>query len=229
VNQWRYYAGAGLFAAVISLISGILGGNPFGVILLRMLLSALVLAGVAMGAGILLRKFLPELMQEAAATGAEKPEAAVDIVLPEENPHQATAGMPPGAFDEPPDFAPVEEPDGADSGEAAAMEPLEELDEEAGTPGGEAASEPVSPAAEEEVEEAIPLEEDIAADGSAEIDALPDMEQFDSTNYVGPDISGLTNGGDDFGQAQVDGIMSKEDPAQLAKAVRTFLKKDQEG
>jgi hypothetical protein len=224
VNQWRYYAGAGLFAAVISLISGILGGNPFGVILLRMLLSALVLAGVALGVGILLRKFLPELMQEAAAgaAGDEKPEAVVDIVLPEENPHQERAGMPEGASDEALDFAEVEEPDDADTGEAAVVEPLEELDEEA-------ASEAVSPEVDEEVEEAIPLEEDIATEGNEEIDTLPDMEQFDSTNYVGPDISGLANGGDDFTQAQVDGIMSKEDPAQLAKAVRTFLKKDQEG
>lgn len=230
MSQWRYYAGAGLFAAVISLIAGILGGNPFGVILLRMLFSALVLAGVALGAGILVRKFLPELSRETAAAPAGTPEPAVDIVLPEENPHQETLGV----------FAEGAEQETEETEEPEEVEPLEELAEEAagppGEPGelGEESAEPLSarPAAEveEEAEEAVPLEEEeFSADGSEEIDALPDMEQFDSTNYVGPDISGLKNGGDDFTQAQVDGIMSREDPAQLAKAVRTFLKKDQEG
>ncbi len=213
MNQWRYYAGAGLFAAVVSLISGIAGGNPFGVILLRMLLSAIILAGVGMGASTLLRKFLPELLQSSAGGESAPAQPAVDIVIPEENPHEWPAV--------------------GDDDEAAGVEPLEELAGEAGEPVTSAAPEDAGvtasagAAAEEMAEEAILLEE--AGEGSAEIDALPDLDQFDSTNYVGLDISGFKNGSDNISQAQVDGIMSKEDPAQLAKAVRTFLKKDQEG
>lgn len=220
MNRWRYYVGLGLFGAVVSLISGIAGGNPFGVILLRMLLSALLFAGFGLGAGIMLRKYLPELLQQAAGVEEAPAEPAVDILIPEENPHRR--------------------PDAADAEEAADAEPLEELDEEA-VPAAEtqdAGVEPEAPAAAveaadeeetEEAEEAIPLEEELSAEGSGEIDSLPDLDQFDSSNYVGPDISGLKSGREDFTQAQVDGIMSREDPAQLAKAVRTFLKKDQEG
>jgi hypothetical protein len=106
----------------------------------------------------------------------------VDIVIPEENPHQGTAA------------ALHEAPDGAEGDEAADVEPLEELVEAEETPAGvqDAAPEPSPSAAEEEAEEAIPLEEEeISADGGAEIDSLPDLDQFDSTNCVGPDISGL--------------------------------------
>jgi hypothetical protein len=232
VSQWRYYAGLGLFAAVVSLISGIAGGNPLGVVLLRMLLSALLLAGLGMGCAVLLKKFLPELMQRSGGETAADGTAAVDIVIPEENPHEMAAA-------------------GVDE-ETEDAEPLEELIEDAGEPETSFAAAPESafpaapaaapagpaaPAAEaaadedaEDAEEAIPLEEEaFSVEGSADVDTLPDLEQFDSTNYVGPDISGLGRGGDDFAQAQVDGIMSSEDPAQLAKAVRTFLKKDQEG
>lgn len=222
MNQWRYYAGAGLFAAVVSLISGIAGGNPFGVILLRMLFSAIILAGVGMGAGTLLRKFLPELLQSSAGGESAPAQPAVDIVIPEENPHEWPAV--------------------GDEEEAASVEPLEELAGEDGpaweagepepgagvsTPAQADAEEMTEAMTEAMTEEAILLEE--ADEGSPEIDALPDLDQFDSTNYVGPDISGFKNGSNNFSQTQVDGIMSTEDPAQLAKAVRTFLKKDQEG
>jgi hypothetical protein len=49
---------AGLGAAV-SLLAGIIGGNPFGVILLRLILSALVCGGLGLGVNLIVNKFLP--------------------------------------------------------------------------------------------------------------------------------------------------------------------------
>lgn len=46
----------------ISLLLGLIAGNPFGIILLRSLLSAAGLGGAVFGIGLIIRKFLPELV-----------------------------------------------------------------------------------------------------------------------------------------------------------------------
>jgi hypothetical protein len=59
--NWKMLAGFAGFGAVVSLLAGVIGGNPFGVILLRLILSAGVCGGLGLGVNLIVNKFLPEL------------------------------------------------------------------------------------------------------------------------------------------------------------------------
>ena len=64
--------------------------------------------------------------------------------------------------------------------------------------------------------------------------SIPDIEQLDVGFEAGVDsldhsVQKRGSGADSFAGAQVDGLVDNQDPAVLAKAVRTFMNKDQEG
>ena len=225
--NWKVPAGVGVAGAVISLIFGIAVGNAFGTVLLRALASALLAGGMGLAVQYVLQRFLPDL------TGAapEAPPAAVDILIDEEVPMPAAEqvedaeplggrqgfalGGRPGNS---PGFAPGYAPGDA-LGDALGVALSPEADAFSDLPGPEslqdfeAGPESLEPAEEEE---AVSLE-------AVQEDGLPDM---DAVGQSSPSPRSLKAG---ELEARLDNVTQGQDPASLARAVRTFLRKDQEG
>jgi hypothetical protein len=215
--KWKIpaiFAGVG---ALISLIAGIAGGNPFGLILLRMIFSLVAAGGVGFAVLYVLRRYLPEL----AGRSAAETSPAVDIVIEDELPlggfdreaaasEEAPAGAEPQPLEQPLPEAglELEAPFEPESLSETAAEPLPEV---AG--GGESVPLETLPEADETV----------FSQGS--LDSLADIDgTAPSTPARG---SGTLRG--ELSEAQVDSLIKGQDPASLAKAVRTFLNKDREG
>jgi hypothetical protein len=210
------FAAAGL---VLSLLVGLLAGNPFGVMVLRAVLFAVLFGGIGAGMQYVVRRFLPEIAggkhdEQQGADGAEsKPEGStIDIVLPEE---PVPVGKPAEGRDEL-----LEELPGTSEGTSA----VEELD--GAEPADEAAPSPASAR--------------VAADGARvggrrELDALPDI------GAMGDEAApGGTRAGTRFTDAPARpararakpsdaarDVLEREDPATLARAVRTVLKREE--
>ena len=225
--NWKVPAGVGVAGAVISLIFGIAVGNAFGTVLLRALASALLAGGMGLAVQYVLQRFLPDL------TGAapEAPPAAVDILIDEEVPMPAAEqvedaeplggrqgfalGGRPGNS---PGFAPGYAP-GVAPGVALGVALSPEADAFSDLPGPEslqdfeAGPESLEPAEEEEAVSPEAVEED----------GLPDM---DAVGQSSPSPRSLKAG---ELEARLDNVTQGQDPASLARAVRTFLRKDQEG
>jgi len=225
----EYGRTVGIFAAaglVLSLLVGFLARNPFGVIVLRALLFAIAFGAVGALLQYVARRFLPELFGGGERAGrdggpaddaaAARPEGStIDIVLPEE---------------------PLPVPEGKD-------EILEEL------PGtGDAAG----TAAVEELEAAEPAA--ASGDGTAPnagsprardgLDALPDIAPLGRTAEDAREgrrgasrfaderarpLDGLAGAASTRARATdvTRDVLEHEDPASLARAVRTVLKREE--
>ncbi len=225
--NWKLTGGFAGFGALVSLVSGFLGGNPFGNVLLKMFASSFLLAAVGFGVGLLIRRYLPELAfnrESQDRTGDSDPDSSgeIDIVIPEENPHLRNG---------------VSEVSDISEGEVVLdeseenAEEVEELTAEDG--GGEEVLEEESALRDSSSTDAL-----FAAEAEADVDSLPEMEGFEGS-FTGDSESepaspagrspSPSDGMDNSRRSKTDKIMQSEDPAYLAKAVRTFLKKDQEG
>ena len=68
----------------LSFIVGLLGGNPFGIVLFRAVLMGILFSGLALVLGAVVSKFLPELENPAAAEPSETG-GMVDITLGDQN------------------------------------------------------------------------------------------------------------------------------------------------
>jgi len=182
------FAAAGL---VLSLLVGVLAGNPFGIIVLRALVFAVVFGGVGAGMQFVVRRFLPGLSgaepsADAPSDGSVRSEDAdakaegstIDIVLPEE-------------------------PMPAEEAGAATAEPLEELPGTGETP-------PASTG---------------AAGGTSGLDFLPDigsMQNGGPAPRAAPPRRERTRPSD-----VAHDVLARQDPAQLARGLRTILKRDE--
>jgi hypothetical protein len=214
-------AGCAVAGALISLIAGLAGGNPLGVILLRLVLSAAACAGLGVAVQLLLRRFVPEVLGTRAASPAAGPatQPAVDIVidgdLPPVTEPQAEGRAAPDAGAEQADLeALVDEPPG-DEGPSA----VERL--EAGPGGAPGAGVPEPGSLEQAPWEARGQELD-------SLEALSELDQQSPSAgrpAPGPAPTGLR----EAARAQAERVVAGQDPADLAKAVRTFMRKDQEG
>lgn len=227
MGNWKFIAGAALLAGFLSLIAGIFSGSPFTVILLRVVLSGLALGVISIGVITLIKRFLPELLQV-----SEMPTmaAGIDILIPEENPHRPaekgggeTPSLPVEVAE---DFLAAD----VDNLQAGSMETEDDNGEEADLL--------------EEVNETDAYVDDVS-DGEGVLDAedasseaLPDIDRLDAGFESGVDnldqsldhsVQKTGGGKESFGEAQVDSLTANQDPAVLAKAVRTFMNKDQEG
>jgi len=223
--NWKLLAGFSLFGGVISLISGIAGGNPFGVILLRLLLSAIVFGALGLGVQTVLRRYLPDLLQ--AAPRAERGSGdSVDIIIDEELP---VSGQPesleePGAAAE----TPAPEEVFADE-EILPMAPGENLEPDFA--GRQVGAAPATDAADSDAE----------YDGVGDMEVLPEIDAVDDAGgsefAVEPEEAEAAQGSRpdrrapstprEVRQAQIEETVKDQDPENLARAVRTFLKKDQ--
>lgn len=216
--NWKVLAYFSAAGALISLIAGVAGGNRFGTILLRLFLSALVAGGIGLAVQYLLRRFLPELGRGAGREGPP----AVDIVIDDQMDLGAPGGEPGAGFvvEAPPPLA------GGEEGLLPELEPMS-----AGLAGG-LGPELAAAGTEGAAGEATLGPEDFSEEPAEAAEALEPPEgsgtlsELDGLGPVSPSSRSLK------AQAlgdQLDSVVKGQDPASLAKAVRTFLLKDQEG
>jgi hypothetical protein len=212
MRYWKIPAGFAAFGAFVSLLAGIIGGNPLGVVLVRLILSAVVCAGLGLGFNLIVRKYLPEFFSNPAPVPEVDGGEEVDIVIDEDIPLAAEEPAPEHLYAEGPEIPPDEE-----------SEVLEEFQgiEEPGEEDGFL------------VEEADAVEESLGGGPTAaapalagndfeDLDALPDIDEFSPAaeqSAAKPAASKMN--------AQVEEMVRDQDPESLAKAVRTFMKKDQ--
>ena len=203
------FAAAGL---VLSLLVGLLARNPFGVMLLRALLFAILFGGVGAGMQYVVRRFLPEIAGgEAAAPeggddAAVKPEGStIDIVLPEEPAPVAEA--PEGRGET------LEELAGA--GDADGTAAVEELGGAEPVPGPAPAPAPrvAGRARIRDGLDALPDIGSIGTGGDAARSATRNAMRFPGSRAKPSDVA--------------RDVLEREDPATLARAVRTVLKREE--
>jgi hypothetical protein len=207
------FAAAGL---VLSLLVGLLARNPFGVMLLRALLFAILFGGVGAGMQYVVRRFLPEITggeaagPEGGGDAAVKPEGStIDIVLPEEPAPVAEA--PEGRGETLEELAGV--------GDADGTAPVEELD----------GAEPM--AAPDPGPQPAPAPH---AQGRASrrggLDALPDIgsigTRVDAARNTTRDATRFPGSRAKPSDAARD-VLERQDPALLARGLRTMLKRDE--
>ncbi len=208
--NWKIPAGFAAFGALVSLLAGIIGGNPLGVIVLRLVLSAVVCAGLGLIVNVILKKYLPELSATPASVEVETGEE-VDIVIDEDIPVEVEA---------------LVQEEAGPEGERTEEEAELILDGEGMD--GESAEVKVLPEEVETLESsneqtldstAVPLS---PVTDFEDLDTLPDIDQFNPAAEESPTTSKKSRM-----NAQVEKVVKDQDPENLARAVRTFMKKDQ--
>jgi uncharacterized membrane protein YgcG len=220
---------AGVIAGTAFFISAVIAGFagvPFGVLLLRAAISGVLFAAASIGAELLLQQQLPELYaairgeQEpgspSAAEGAESGEG-VDIVLESEEGQEEA------------EFGAETLAEGEEEAEAvppSASDQLVEEVAEATADGDEEASETAGQ----------PKEAATETEESRSVDSLPDIGEFSETFESGDSGSSSKSGNQSgSGQYSSSGESSgegprgsgSEDPAAIARAIQTVLKRDE--
>jgi hypothetical protein len=251
-EYWKIAAAFSAGAFLLSFLVGLVSRNPFGTVILRALLLAVVFAAFGAGVRYVARRWLPELIggagpAEEADTGRGK---SIDITLPEERPDagRRPRGVPAAAA------AGRGEPS-ADEEEQmqAEAEALDELAEELGDgatgkaeedgPGAAADAETAEEEGGEderapsEAEELRPLGREKgrggprpgpAGDAEGDLDALPDISNLEVAEEPGAPRSRAGQGRERPEDA-VRGAMSGHDPSTIARAIRTVINRDEKG
>lgn len=208
--NWRVTAGAAIFAAAISFLAGLIRGNPPGVIFVRLLLSSLFMGGLAMAAQTVLRRFLPEL--EGVRPAGRGPFGGEDGSAEDLDP---AAGSRPIVDI----LLPAENPHNGGPG----------ADEE--FPGLDPATLFGAAAEPEELEAALE-EEDPDSGLAGTGGALPEIDRLDGSFGAGdfePKAGGSGPKAEGVDRKRLEHGLQGQDPMEMARAVRTFLNKDQEG
>ncbi len=213
-----FSVGCALFALIVSLLSGIVSGVPFATIVIRALVSAVVFAGLGSAAQVAVSRFLPELeqvlegsnvdAQETDAAGEARP--AVDIV--------------------------VDDSDDESESEDVSDDGLLEVEDGDSTYGAELESdrEPVGDA--EPADDLVAEAEEVEADQEKEFPAAaPDpADGIDASGLDQlPDVGGFSDafegseGIASVGESEDKRNSSDQDPALMARALQTILKRDE--
>jgi hypothetical protein len=234
-ENWKIAAVSAGAAFLLSLPVGLISGNPFGTVILRAFLLAVCFAGFGVGLRFVVKKYLPELAggssEVQGASGVEKDSRGtkIDIVLPEESPR-------------------VPDPDlEVDQGSDADMTGPGHIEHEASEPGAEAETltELASELAEEELQSPAPGagaegERDTRGGRGADLGSLARDESEGGLDSL-PDISTLEVAAESDTGARAPGsrrtspidamrgAVSGQDPATIARAIRTVLKRDEKG
>jgi hypothetical protein len=206
MTNWKIPAGFAAFGGLVSLVAGIIGGNPFGVIILRLVLSAVLCAGLGLIVNVILKKYLPELSTTPAQVETAMGEE-VDIVIDEDIPIEVGDIV-----------QEVAEPESEQAEEEAELVLDEQsMDEE--------------PEQTEFLHEGTLEPSDVQALDSTALPPVTDFEDLDTL----PDIDQFSPAAEESSTApkesrrntQVNEVVKGQDPENLARAVRTFMKKDQ--
>ncbi len=237
-ESWKIAAAFAAGAFLLSLLIGLITRNPFGTVFLRAFLFALLFAGLGAGLRYLVKTYLPELAGGAGAPAAppdDKRGSRVDIVLDDE----AVPGQPSprsaGASSAAEDVEPMDE-EPADVGEEAALsetQALGELADELAGGGAAADGGDVEEAGMDDEQPSAPAASTPA--GAADLDELPDIGPLEEPERTGA-RGGAGKGARPFASSDreraedaMKSTMARQDPATLARALRTVLKKDEKG
>ena len=187
--NYKFIIGFAAFAFVVSILAGLIGGVAFGILLLRTLAATIVFAGLGLSVGWVIEKYLsgllrPDVSAETAGGEEEKAGDGVNIVLPEENPHEETG--------ESEEILEAEEDDG-------------ELVDEV-----------------ESVDEDLPTGEDEEEDFS-DIDSMPTLDTLEGDFTSQEESQDLDS---PKTTRNVDVMGTSHDPAEAARAIKTWLKRD---
>ena len=214
--SWKVVVGSGAVAVVLSLLTGIISGVSFGTLMLRAVMWGALFCGAGAGVSYVISKYLPELqsLPKKPEGKAEEARPKVDIVLPDENPHAGSEEEDEsyGLFEEadaPPRQSggegPREQSAGEDSDGATMVEEVEETHHDRG-----------------------------ASSRSGTAEELPDLEDGEEGGPAGPQGGFQSQGLSDItsvsGRGSTIDVMGHEaDTEEIARAIRTALKKDQKG
>ena len=204
MKDWRIIVISATLAFMLSLIFGLLGSVSLGILLVRALSGAVVFGAAGFGISTLLRRYLPELYELQKDHSLE-----IKDDLPEaEGLHSDSVDSDNISFtgakidisiDDGIDVPAVEAKTGNDAGSAGGMEEENNLVDE--------------------------ISEDVQT--PANIDALPDMGVF-SNSFEG-NMDDIVDGASNAGAVTLDIMGEEQDPELVVRAVRTMVKKDQEG
>jgi len=247
------FAGA---AFVLSLLVGLLSRNPFGTALLRAILLAVVFGALGSALRYVFTKYLSETAQPAAAADARTGQA-VDITLPEEAPpvhrpeREEEAPLPADAEtledEEPSPEAGLSDQALAPGFSGTTLEdeltdqlpPLVEHGGGAADTGeSESASEgieEVESVTEEGPEQPEPRSDRTASEPGADagLDSLPDISSLGISSpgrAADPDSRASRRAApQETAEDVMKGKLGGQDPATLARAIRTVLKRDERG
>ena len=233
-------------AAGIALVAGLFGRVAFFDLILRVLIGGAAFGLFGAGMSLLLMRFVPELFEQqeseeegfAVATGeSEENEAPaqqgnnLNIVLDgEEYSYGETAESTVGSESESEQFGEDEEQfveevsETDDQSSSAPQREASTASSTQGSTGSESRGEEKPTGASADYQEFENL---------ADVDTLPDLDEFsDSFESVAAaqDAENESNGGGGYSSTDSVDIMGDEqDPATVAKAVRTIIGRDQEG
>ncbi|HUW68858.1 MAG TPA: hypothetical protein VMX33_01375 [bacterium] len=233
-SSLRASAFAGLGAFILSCLIALLARVPFGVLLMRAILSGLAFGAFVYGSIIVFQRFMPELLDGTAVkeSDASMLGSVVDIVVPGgEYEHAGSERSASIGYDGAILSSEQGPRAGIDSGElerevadlrtdslvASDPQTFDQQGVESGNVGSPMAPRP--------------------SVGLDELDTLPDLEGFSDSFSSGP--VGGSDGSDDGSTAGPMGVSesmptagspdSGQDPVVLAKAVQTLLRRDQKG
>jgi len=234
-------------AALLSAIVGAASGVAFLPLLLRAILGGLVIGGLVFGAFALARRFMPELFEEAAEAPSSDSGlgTAVNIVLPAEEPEVGAGKEDFGSLEPAEGVAPPETADGpaplepfpgpGKRAESAPSRPAQAAYEEDSAYGGESLLDGPEEASPVESAELPSFSDSPIREGLEDLDVLPDLDSLsdsfaESSSPARTEAADERRGASSFagGKASASGAAGS-DPALLAQAVRTLLKRDQKG
>lgn len=237
-------AGAGV-AVVVALFAGLLGGVGLGAVMVRSLMAALVFAPGALGITIFAERFLPELMDPLDSTAGSRPEEG------REHPSGERDESPsPGST-----LNIVVEDEGGSSDGETDREEREAFSSDSSATEGASAGETRPSGGDDLVEEVeeqgdsgehdLPGSSGDGVDGddqndrssridNSDLDEMPDIGSF-AGSFVSPGDDGEEQGEEGFSDgpspARGEGSSSRgsdgHDAAQIAKALRTMIARDE--
>jgi hypothetical protein len=201
VVSWIFTAGSAGFAFLLSFLVGLVSGVGFGSLLLRALLSSLVFALLAVGTEMLFRTLFPELLP---AANGPAPEASGED---EAQDGDESAGQTGAAVD-------------------ITLDDEKELDESGAFVEEIHGAAPGTADLDEDVED---LEEIETVESVESMDELPSLDGFsDSFESDYGDEKG-TGPSEPVHSPDVDVLGSTQSADEVAKAVKTMMKRDQKG
>src|SRR6056297_2299463 len=233
-------------AAVIALVAGLFGRVAFFDLLLRVFLGGAAFGLFGAGISLLLMRFVPELFEQqeseedgftvATSEAEEKENPAqqgnnLNIVLDgDEYSYGDTAESTTGSEAESGQFGEDEEQFGEEVSNTDDQSALGEQAEADTANSSEAPLSPERSAVEKPSEDSANYQN---FENLGDVDTLPDLDEFsDSFQSVAAaqDAENESNGGGGYSSTDSVDIMGDEqDPATVAKAVRTIIGRDQEG
>lgn len=202
--DWRVSAIVAGSAFLLSIVIGVIGGVSFGILILRAVIAGVVFGAGAVGVVAVADRYLPELRQAPPST--DQPGRTVDIVVDGSSDPEAGDEGDIAVLDVVEDEGEPETAEEPDQDQDGGFGVLEDVDGGGGTErpfATDAADQSGDLTLEDGIEELSPSDE------------LPQVESLESGFREAP-----------LGDGRIEDVTSSgEDPATMARAIRTVLKR----